>query len=392
MNKQILHKVKQLLNGRLFEEALLYLEECKACRNYSGGKCQLYDPLKYAKKLAVGFCPEWSYPSSQKFANNEDGRIKIVFPSIALLCGGAERWLVDLATGLDKTKFCVCIAVELFNACDKHLLEQARNAEFLVFGKKHTKKVCDNADIVVSWCYLPECYAKHKVFCSHGCDHWTDKLVAEYKNSGYIFTAVSEQAAQPWINFNPTIIYNGCDLERLKPRKPKEQMRRRLCVPQDELLIGFISRVVPEKNPLIVAIAAQELRNKGIKAKAIFVGKRERCPEYSDCIYVDKTEEIANYLNALDVFVLPSNSEAFSLAIIEAWLAKIPVVATPVGAIPELEAKFGKMVVRLDTNLTGAILEAVKGEYVENAYNVAIANFTKTQMIKNWERYLEQLR
>jgi len=388
----ILHKVKQLLNGRLYEEALLYLEECKACRHYMGGKCKLLDELRYAKRLAVGYCPEWDYPAYQKFANIDDGRIKIVFPSVALPCGGAERWLVNLATGLDTTKFCICIGIELYNACDKELLEKARQAEFLIFGKKHVQKASDSADIVLSWCYFPESHAKTKIFCSHGCDHWTDALVKDYKN-GYTFAAVSEQAAVPWAQFNPTIINNGCDIERLKVKKPRDQMRRRLGVKQNEILIGFISRIVPEKNPLIVAITAHELREKGIPARAMFVGKRDRCPEYDDCIYIDRVEEIGNYLNALDIFMLPSNSEAFSLAITEAWLSKVPVVATPVGAIPELENKYGKMVERMGTLPTNAVLNALKDkEMVENAYRVSVENFTLDSMVKRWETYFESFR
>lgn len=44
----------------------------------------------------------------------------------------------------------------------------------------------------------------------------------------------------------------------------------------------------------------------------------------------------AQYLSALDVFVLPSHSEALGYVILEAGLAQLPVVASRVGGIPDI--------------------------------------------------------
>jgi glycosyltransferase involved in cell wall biosynthesis len=42
------------------------------------------------------------------------------------------------------------------------------------------------------------------------------------------------------------------------------------------------------------------------------------------------------YLEAMDLFVLPSRLEGMPLAILEAWAARLPVVATRVGGVPNL--------------------------------------------------------
>ena len=59
----------------------------------------------------------------------------------------------------------------------------------------------------------------------------------------------------------------------------------------------------------------------GIKDSVIFAGMRKDVPEI---------------LSILDVFVLPSLNEGLPMALLEAQAAQIPVVATRVGAIPDV--------------------------------------------------------
>jgi glycosyltransferase involved in cell wall biosynthesis len=51
--------------------------------------------------------------------------------------------------------------------------------------------------------------------------------------------------------------------------------------------------------------------------------------------FVGWQERARDFLTSFDVFVLPSRFEAFPLVIIEAMLARLPVVATRVGSVPE---------------------------------------------------------
>ncbi|MDP8962201.1 MAG: glycosyltransferase, partial [Actinomycetota bacterium] len=47
------------------------------------------------------------------------------------------------------------------------------------------------------------------------------------------------------------------------------------------------------------------------------------------------TDDVHHFLAQSDIFVLPSRSEGFPLAIVEAMLAGLPVVASRVGGVPE---------------------------------------------------------
>jgi sugar transferase (PEP-CTERM/EpsH1 system associated) len=98
---------------------------------------------------------------------------------------------------------------------------------------------------------------------------------------------------------------------------------------QDVLLRGFARLRHPAARLLIVGDgpAREELVNLaarlGITDRVVFAGYRER-PERA--------------LAAMDVFALTSDSEGMPLAVLEAWAAGKPVVATRVGGVPELVA------------------------------------------------------
>jgi glycosyltransferase involved in cell wall biosynthesis len=78
--------------------------------------------------------------------------------------------------------------------------------------------------------------------------------------------------------------------------------------------------------------------------------------------WVDRAA-VARLLGAADIFVLPSHNEGLPIAILEAMAAGVAVVATPVGAIPELvlPGETGLLVPPGDTDaLAGALASLVR--------------------------------
>ncbi len=114
----------------------------------------------------------------------------------------------------------------------------------------------------------------------------------------------------------------------------------------DEFLLVHVSNFRPVKRAIDCVEILQRVREKGAKARLIMVGDG---PERSACEYrgqqlgvdeytnfVGKRDNIADYLAVADIFLLPSESESFGLAALEAQACEVPVVASRIGGIPEV--------------------------------------------------------
>ena len=106
-----------------------------------------------------------------------------------------------------------------------------------------------------------------------------------------------------------------------------------------------------------------------------------------------KIPNASRYLTALDIFVLPSNKEGFPFAVLEAMAAKVPIIATRVGAIPEIieDRKNGIIVPSKNPEaIAGAIEELsqddrLRQELAIQAHQNLIKNFSANQMVEKYE-------
>jgi glycosyltransferase involved in cell wall biosynthesis len=115
-------------------------------------------------------------------------------------------------------------------------------------------------------------------------------------------------------------------------------------------------------------------------------------------VFVNPMEQLGDIYAALDCFLLVSKSEAFSLSLIEAWLTGVPVVATQVGAIPELESVYGQLVWPVTFDATSEELATAvhlatqsAGPAVDMANEARILaerEFTAQAMGRRWTDYM----
>ncbi|TXL15171.1 hypothetical protein BMR05_04810 [Methylococcaceae bacterium HT4] len=90
-------------------------------------------------------------------------------------------------------------------------------------------------------------------------------------------------------------------------------------------------------------------------------------------------QDIAEIMRTLDIFVLPSQNEGISNAILEAMATGLPVIATEVGGNPEL----------VEQNQTGLLVPPESPESMVNALNVLIKDKQKRKQLG--ERSLQRV-
>jgi glycosyltransferase involved in cell wall biosynthesis len=123
--------------------------------------------------------------------------------------------------------------------------------------------------------------------------------------------------------------------------------RKALGLKDEDLAIFFVGRLSVEKNPdVFIGAAEQILVTQNTKnVKFFVVGDGPMRPNVerllkdidNDAItYLGYQSEVAKFLSAADVFVLPSSIEGFPLSILEAMAMRVVVVASDVGAIPDV--------------------------------------------------------
>ena len=157
-----------------------------------------------------------------------------------------------------------------------------------------------------------------------------------------------------------SVIPNGIDLERFRPRAqdPGPGIRRVLTVARfrpEKRLDTFIEagrlalQAVPD---LEFALAGDGPLEDALKAQAdaARLGNRVR--------FLGLRQDVQDVLREHDLFVLPSESEAFPNAVLEAMATALPIVATRVGGVPELieDGRSGLLVAPADPEALAAAI------------------------------------
>lgn len=142
-------------------------------------------------------------------------------------------------------------------------------------------------------------------------------------------------------------VYNGTDFVDAAPADPNA-VKDELRIPRDRRLVGLVGRVCRDKGQLELIQAMKSVRTEHPDAHVVFVGMIEELyrPEVHDAIadanlgdHITMTgvrHDIPRLLDAFTLSTLPSKMETFGVAAIEAMARSKAVVATRVGALPEV--------------------------------------------------------
>jgi len=126
--------------------------------------------------------------------------------------------------------------------------------------------------------------------------------------------------------------------------------------------------------------------------------QEEKLTDYVDLPGWVSNENYPKYLNQLRLLVLSSYTEGLPYTILEAMTCGTPVLATPVGAIPDIIID-GKTGFIMEDNLPECIAENVSralrspnlDKIAENGRRFVEENFTFEKTTENWNRILNKL-
>ena len=190
----------------------------------------------------------------------------------------------------------------------------------------------------------------------HGTDitvigsHPTYKTAVEFSiNNSDVVTAVSNNLKETTnqlftIKNDIQVVYNFIDTEKYDKAQKTECKRIALAKPNERILT-HISNFRPVKRVEDVIKIFYEV-NKEIPSKLLMIGegpdrmKAENLVNKlnisKDVIFLGNSSEVAKILCYTDVFLLPSQTESFGLAALEAMAASTPVISTNTGGLPEV--------------------------------------------------------
>jgi len=203
------------------------------------------------------------------------------------------------------------------------------------------------------------------------------------------------------------VIPNFIDTDRFR-RQDKEHFKQALC-PNGEKVIVHVSNFRPVKNTKQVVEIFHRVRNGHSDVKLLLVGDGpERVPTerkarelgvYDDIRFLGKQDPIEEILSIADIFLMPSQTETFGLAALEAMACRVPTVVSDVGGLPELvvDGETGFLCPPDDvdafTERTRALLhdDELHEEMSEAARTRAVETFDINRVVPMYERYYEEV-
>lgn len=138
-------------------------------------------------------------------------------------------------------------------------------------------------------------------------------------------------------------IPNGVDATRCMPvsEDRKQKLRAQLSLPRHASIVVYAGRLVPEKRVDHLLMIWHDIRVKFYDAHLLILGEgaeeaRLRGMLVSGAQFTGQVDDVVPYLQAADLFVLPSSTEGLSNSMLEAMSCGLPVLATTVGGAPDV--------------------------------------------------------
>jgi glycosyltransferase involved in cell wall biosynthesis len=142
------------------------------------------------------------------------------------------------------------------------------------------------------------------------------------------------------------LIHNAIDTDDYRRTITRDQPKTQLGFPPNELLIGSVGRLSPEKGFDLLIQAVVTLRKAGHAVSLAIAGDGDARPHLEQLIAELDCQSFVRLLGhvgdprwlyqALDLFVLSSLREGLPNVVLEAMALEVPVIATRIAGLPKL--------------------------------------------------------
>ncbi len=198
-------------------------------------------------------------------------------------------------------------------------------------------------------------------------------------------------------------VYNGTDFADFAP-SPRESVYDEFGIPHNRRLVGLVGKVCRDKGQIELIDAMKSIRQEHPEAHVMFVGLVEEAfrPEIDSAIarndmsdHITMTgvrHDIPRLLDSFTLSTLPSYMETFGVAAIEAMARSKAVVASRIGALPEVvrHQQTGLLVDLRPKEIAEAVSyllanNSVRDEMGWQGHNLVQQKFTLTEMANRFE-------
>ena len=369
---------------------------------------------------------------------------KIRILHVAQAAGGVDRYIRMLLKYLDKEKFeNILVCSQDFHEEDyRDLVDSFEQVEMTrAIGSSDLKAIKEvralikkyNPDIVYAhsskagaitrvadiglknhciynphgWAFNMRCSAKKKAMYTA-----IEKIAAPFCDKIICISDAEKQSAldkKICKEDKLQVIFNGVDIEAYENEVHGAVKRKDLNIPEDAFVVGMVGRISPQKAPDIFIKMAKHVKDKVSNAHFIIVGNGDQEAEiqkyakdnnFLDSLHITGwVDNPMSYVELFDVACLLSRWEGFGLVLPEYMMARKPIVASRVDAIPNIicDGENGLLVEMDDVvGASTAVLKLylnnnLKSKLIDEGLKTVYKKFDVQRMTRETEKLFEEV-
>lgn len=136
------------------------------------------------------------------------------------------------------------------------------------------------------------------------------------------------------------VLNNGIPFSKFENSKSKAEMRNELGIPKDSFVIGHVGRFSEQKNHIFLTKIFREIYTRDKNTFLLMAGAGEEknkiksimdnSPMKDSYLILSNRSDVADLMQAMDVFVFPSKYEGLGIVLIEAQKSGLPCFASDI--------------------------------------------------------------